>query len=98
MDPRTRKRKLIDGYDKDLEIAALKKQLLIEKNNHLFYSTLNYNNQLYMNALNKRIKEVFSISQRIALGKAINSEFQLFAKATQLLNIEYKRLKENGFI
>jgi len=71
MDPQTRKRKLVSDYEKDIEIARLKKQLLIHHNSHLFYDCLNSNNQKYMRILENKIHEILPESERIKICEAM---------------------------
>ena len=93
MDPQTRKRKLVNDHEKDIEIARLKKQLLIHHNSHLFYECMNMNNQKYIQILQKRMHEVLPTSERIKLGEAMEPEFQKFVKANTALRTKFNDFK-----
>ena len=93
MDPQTRKRKLIDEYFKDSEIARLKKELLLQLHSHKFYECMNSNNQRYISVLHKKMHETLPDSELIKLGDAMNHEFQNFAKANRALRTKFSTFK-----
>ena len=93
MDPQTRKRKLVNDHEKDIEIARLKKELLLHHHSHLFYECMNRNNQKYIAVLQNKMHEILSTSERIKLGEAMEPEFQKFIKANTALRTKFNDFK-----
>ena len=95
MDPKTRKRKLISYYDKDVEIAKLKKDILIERHSHLFYKCMNSNNDKYIELLHKKMHEILPTLEYIKIGEAMELHLLKFLNANSALQTKFKTVMSN---
>ena len=94
MDPMSRKRKMINEYTKDLEISKLRKNLVSENHNHLFYKCLNKNNSKFLNLLIQNIKNTVPENIRKEMDSSLNVEFHKFLDANKKLKEQYTNFKK----
>jgi hypothetical protein len=90
MDPQTRKRKLISYHEKDVQIAKLKKDILIERHSHLFYKCMSSNNDKYIELLHKKMHQILPTLEYIKIGEAMELDLQKFLKANSALQTKFK--------
>ena len=94
MDPMSRKRKMINEYSKDMEISKLRKNLVSENHNHLFYKSLNKNNCKFLNLLIQNIKKTVPENIRKEMDSSLNVEFHKFLDANKKLKEQYTNFKK----
>jgi hypothetical protein len=91
MDPMSRKRKIINEYAKDLEIAELRKQHFIEKNTHLYYKALNNNDNKFLKLLIRSIKKNVPENIRKEMNDSLKPHLDKFVHSNKKLNEQYEQ-------